>query len=727
MSKLRIFPPIVTLYPLQRQLFTAQAVPGPAMWQAVTDSGDIKSDYSLEVDPAGSVTTGLGAHWLFSGIGTVAITIDDKCRPTSTGAIFLEGQVTDTVGALYQYTIVINTTTVKVLTEGSVEVYTESYSTISGDVFHVELFGGFRAYRNGVLMHSRLVLPTVVVYPIKYRCVISEPTAAAPTRIPQPVLTGDWRIGPVVEWAAPSHGAISYIGLAGSTEYHSGFTPGTYTLAARIESAADAGAVQATTATIIIPPLKILGPTNVVLQPGQKVRFKTNYPDHLITWSVVSGGGSFTQGEFTAGANPGSSVIRATATVNSQAANITVTVPAVVTGAFLAAVPSEQIDFNTNIAASTIPALFSGGSIVPGTGNLVFPAWPVGVQEGDLILLPVQTANQAVATPAGFAIVADSPQGIGTGGAAGATRLSLFWARWTPTLALPTITDPGDHAIAELLAARGCPISGDPWDVTAGNTVATTTAVSIPGDTTTVANCLVVGIVVNATDTAVPQVSGYVNASLTNIFEHVDFNAIDGVGGGFAIVSGVKLTAGAYSATTATLATSSAQGRMSVALKPGGVLWTASIGSINASSGLWTAPSLPGQTARITASDGFFTVIIEVPVLQAFPYEPSSRWVWDRKRNRLVSEAEDDTRTGRIKSANDTPFEDFEFQFLNRLEAELTAVLAFWDDHDTIKEWIFQDTPRAQRLVGFFDSDIHVERGGGCEIDYSFRFRGRRV
>src|SRR5262249_9000035 len=67
--------------------------------------------------------------------------------------------------------------------------------------------------------------------------------------------------------------------------------------------------------SISIPPLTILGPSAVTLDPGQKVRFRTNYDDaktDIVTWSVVSGGGSFDAAHvYTAASAPGNSTIRA--------------------------------------------------------------------------------------------------------------------------------------------------------------------------------------------------------------------------------------------------------------------------------------------------------------------------------------------------------------------------------------------------------------------------------
>jgi hypothetical protein len=54
---------------------------------------------------------------------------------------------------------------------------------------------------------------------------------------------------------------------------------------------------------ITIPPLRIPGESERTLQPDQKTRPQTNYDNaqtSLITLSVLSGGGSISQGEFTA-------------------------------------------------------------------------------------------------------------------------------------------------------------------------------------------------------------------------------------------------------------------------------------------------------------------------------------------------------------------------------------------------------------------------------------------
>ena len=230
---------------------------------------------------------------------------------------------------------------------------------------------------------------------------------------------------------------------------------------------------------------------------------------------------------------------------------------------------SSAVSVTVN-ASGSVPTYQAVGAAVGGTGA-ISPAWPTH-QSGDVALLVVETANQAVtlSTAAGFTAVTNSPQGTGTAGGSSATRLTVFWKRATSSAeATPTIADSGDHQIAKIITFRGVTSSGDPWDITAGSVASSAgTSVSIPTVTTTVANTLVVTIVANATDTSSARTSGWTNSNLTSLTERMDNNTTNGNGGGFGVATGVKAAAGATGATTATLATSSVQGKMTIALKP---------------------------------------------------------------------------------------------------------------------------------------------------------------
>ena len=208
------------------------------------------------------------------------------------------------------------------------------------------------------------------------------------------------------------------------------------------------------------------------------------------------------------------------------------------------------------------------GAMAAGTGA-VSPALPSGWQQNDIFLLFCETANQAVTAPSGWTEVSGSPQGTGTAGRNAATCLSVFWRRATASDSAPTVADPGNHVVAAILAFRNVAESGNPGDVTAGNVLSSaSTSVSIPGATTTVPGCMVVVAVATGPDTNAAQCSGWSNSNLSGLTELVDYYSTQGNGGGFGVAAGTQSTAGNYGTTTATVATSFVQGRLSIALKP---------------------------------------------------------------------------------------------------------------------------------------------------------------
>lgn len=727
-------PAYALVYPNDEQIFEAAWVPPAAGWAGITNNGDIASDSSLfVVDPATEVT-GTGVHRLKTGIGIAEWTIDNFFLPTSSGQFRFSGHVFDVNGLEYKYNVTISAAAVVVTDEASNVLLNQVYSTIAGDIYRMEMSGaGFRLLRGGAEQNARLNLPTQITYPFFYDCRLLKPVAGGATaRMLPPRLIGDWRLHSVVDWTAPSHGSISTVGPSIKTRYFGGTTPGVYTLIGAIEASNDVLGIQKATAIIEIPALLILGNiTDLTLQPGQKIRPKTNYDeaknDKLVAWSVVVGGGSFTQDEFTAPTTPGLTIIRATASVNSQIADVAISIPAVITNVnnYTAAKPSEVVDYDVNIP--TLPSFFAAGAVAEGTGAISAPL-PLGLVKDDIMLLFVETANEAVSTPSGWAIVTDSPQGTGTAAGATSTRLSVFWKRVGDVPAnevAAAIADPGDHAVAQILAFRNCIATGNPWDVTSGDTGASSTSVSIPGDTTTVVNCLVVLAVANQTDSATPQTSGYTNADLANLTERTDVNSTQGNGGGFAVITGEKAAAGAYGATAATLANASVQGRMSIALKPAVTVWSASIGSINSSSGSFTAPSLPGQTARIKATNGSLSVTQEVDILEAFPRTNFKLpWPIDLAKRVLVSEAEDGSRTSRIKgrARRSFPVELLVDAIEDLNGAGLNTIQSFWDRHHPGVRFILEDPEESIRLVVYSDSDLRWEHTG-AGINIAFRVK----
>jgi hypothetical protein len=239
-------------------------------------------------------------------------------------------------------------------------------------------------------------------------------------------------------------------------------------------------------------------------------------------------------------------------------------------GLRLAAKVLEVID---GAAAPAHPTWKGAGIPVFATSaQTLTPTWPAHEADdiGLMVLSGIGLNTYTLSTAAGFVAVPDSPQwNSGTNNNA---RLQVWWCRATSSaMAAPTIADVAsdDAKMAAIVVIKGAATSGNPWDVTAGDNIGTaSTSVTFPSDTTTVDNTLIVNLMAYRLDLLGAQVSGWTNADLTELTEHFDLATATGGGAGIAIATGVKATAGAFAGTTATLATSATQARLTIAIKP---------------------------------------------------------------------------------------------------------------------------------------------------------------
>lgn len=202
----------------------------------------------------------------------------------------------------------------------------------------------------------------------------------------------------------------------------------------------------------------------------------------------------------------------------------------------------------------TLPSVVSVGAEFSSTG-VPTATLPGTHAADDILVLAIQTSNDAdYAAPTGYTRL--GPQnGIGTATVAGSMRLAIFWKRDNGSESAPTLTDAGDHTYGMMFAVRGCPTSGDPFHNLgqAFKLVGTTTGTS-RGGATAVDNCLIAAIFGHAIDSATAQGSSPTNADLTSVTEQFDDSTTDGTGGGIYVVTGVKQNAGRFAAFTVTWA-----------------------------------------------------------------------------------------------------------------------------------------------------------------------------
>jgi len=223
---------------------------------------------------------------------------------------------------------------------------------------------------------------------------------------------------------------------------------------------------------------------------------------------------------------------------------------------------------------ASAPTFVAAGSVASGTGAIT-PALPSGITSNDILLLFLETANEAISIAnqngGTWTQVSNSPQSVGTAGGSNGTRLTVFWSRYNGTQGAPTTSDSGNHQLGRTIAIRGATTSGDPCNITAGGMESTVdTSGAIPGATTTVANTLVVAAIA----TSLPDASGtanfssWTNADLSSVTERTDNTVTAGNGGGLGLATGGKATGGAYTTTSVTCATASTKAMMSIAIKP---------------------------------------------------------------------------------------------------------------------------------------------------------------
>lgn len=195
------------------------------------------------------------------------------------------------------------------------------------------------------------------------------------------------------------------------------------------------------------------------------------------------------------------------------------------------------------------------------------PALPSGIAIGDILLwLGESTGGENFTTPGGWAHVGpngsvSSPvvQGVNT-------QLTVFWVRYDGVLTAPSVTGPVDHGVAAMLAIRGCPVIGNPWNVGSVATEAVSdTSATFPDATTSQADTLVLNILASSADIATAQASAMTNASLSSIAEQVDVATLTGNGGVLVCYSGTKATVGAIGSSAITLVTAGFKAMMTLA------------------------------------------------------------------------------------------------------------------------------------------------------------------
>jgi hypothetical protein len=224
------------------------------------------------------------------------------------------------------------------------------------------------------------------------------------------------------------------------------------------------------------------------------------------------------------------------------------------------------LDADDAVGGGSAPSFVAGGAVVAGSSSIQLQ-WPEGHEADDIGILLCQTYNQTSGVLPTDCHMIYFPTGVNSGGKL-VTRLYALWIRATSDNMPPiAIADSGDHQLADLLVFRGCVATGSPIHKTAKDTASSSTSITVPGLTTTVANAMIVAAVgcSNSADND-HGAAAWTNASLASIAEAVHAFTSVANRGGLLAAYGLKATAGAVSNTTATLSDAEVQERVCIAL-----------------------------------------------------------------------------------------------------------------------------------------------------------------
>ena len=361
-----IIPSGYLMYPGQSQTFYIRNEPAPVIWS--TYSLTLNSDRTVDgYLNNGAVVLAVAR----SGVCRIKWTFDAAMMPASSNTVDMRMTANSTSGTKAFFVKAGPTSTV--ITDGTSTLATISRTLASGDYYILEKAGQvFRVYINSETVSNYTWDPGVALrYPGYCQIAWGNMALTTASHITLPELIGDWGVdfeasGQSGDWTCTdgttAGGTFDDSSQILRTTFTAGTKPGVFPMTCVI---AGQSTLQKASTFVTIAPLSIVGvESEITLQPGEVRKFDTNYDQNGLrtTWSVVSGGGSFTNGVYTAATTPGASVLRST--YGNQIAQITVNVPVTITSSvgistatsdrlrIQAAVLGEVVTFTTNMTGS---------------------------------------------------------------------------------------------------------------------------------------------------------------------------------------------------------------------------------------------------------------------------------------------------------------------------------------------------------------------------------------
>lgn len=152
---------------------------------------------------------------------------------------------------------------------------------------------------------------------------------------------------------------------------------------------------------------------------------------------------------------------------------------------------------------------------------------------GDLLLLSVHSANEAVATPSGWNLVG-TPYGNGTAGGIGAVRLTQFWKIQSGSDTSVTVADSGNITGGSISAWRGINQTNPIGNIAGGFNTTASTSITIPGITLGEDQLVIWTIALDRDANSTTDTGTLTHSTISDPIEIVDRITNAGAGGGIA-------------------------------------------------------------------------------------------------------------------------------------------------------------------------------------------------
>lgn len=234
--------------------------------------------------------------------------------------------------------------------------------------------------------------------------------------------------------------------------------------------------------------------------------------------------------------------------------------------------------FFVSVPATTGPIRYVGVGSTSGTGGTgaINVPYPLGVRSNDFLLLLVACGGESTVTtvPSGWTEIDAGRTDIAT---TAGVKLRVFWKlhdtaypNYNDTGSAQTISvaDHGDHTFGVMLAWRGVntttPIDGSLWT----SSSSATTTLTFPDITTTVDNCLVLGVAADPSDTTNSTYGAITAAGLTTTAERFDDGTTQGHGSALYCMQGQRTSAGTVGTFSVAKTTSTTYVCRVIAIRP---------------------------------------------------------------------------------------------------------------------------------------------------------------